>query len=1832
MKTKFKHFGNSAIALVLSAIMLLSSSIVGSSSTVNTKTSEAVSESTAAVAEATSTGINTEEVKAEETASENGSVFVDNEEVKKTNSEETATIKLGNKNKNLPEVSGTSYNIYFFYPEKVYSGGNAQTFNWLKIWSWNNSTGVHNTNTGEEWPGTAVTSTNSDGLYVINLDSSDDRIIFNICNNGNLVKQSSDITIDTSNGNIFSFYGNTGLTYGVTNTLYYKSSSGTPTAYSFTDRTGEGDDRVKTVYTNATFPGVTMDSVTDDIYSVEVPSYYESIIFKNDNGQTADLKIQYNANGTVSENYFDGTGWDVYGDGGIDIDDGNTYLLYSVNSYNTWTPRYAHFWNGSSDLTTWPGVKLKKVQGYNNLYALNVSSYSAATKVQFSDGTGTAEQTGERDYDYSAHQGEDMNFSYSSTTYNSSSSTKKVYVANQQKYNYTDKNYNVHYVRRFDVKDFSELTGNDTSEPSLGSNIRVYAKSGTVRDQGSSSTAQYNKYSELADTMIYADGTTASNDSNGYHGFSYYKNDWWSYSVNGGGNRVTLAHAAKGTKINITTTIKSSFRSKYYVKAFCINGESYNIIDESQADTTNGVYTCSYYVPSNVDAVEITPIYYYIEGYNSSDYITFSVEDFAGSVKTKWGNTIACYAWYENGNNGATADNEVNQQALGGYPGQPMLHEGGSYYMQLPKSTSELGNIKGITLNNYVWDDVHGYYLRTYTDFNGLNNTSDSSFNDVTNRKEANAQTYDYDDFAALKDLNDVSEIIFSFKYRTFNNHGAAYGDSYANDGNLPQAGNISASDAANKFGANANGWNVLVDYDDHPVDLFGNDLTNVYPKDKNVFNEDNTRKLFVVSDGYINYYTDSTYEENNSYVDRVSDDYLGEYATKWYVYTFDGNTYTYQGALPPSAFISDTTLAGYSTINSSNETAAKTHFAKYLDSTVHSAAVDALFGTYKTLFNKYKNWPVEITYESALNSNGRYGANDKNYGYRNDGRWYYSRSTSTITAETKIYIIDSNGTLNYDGITYTKDEYVSGKNVGTITGAKACFDNSELGLPHAGSTSLSDITKDPDDYFQLQADSVSTVTDGDKTYNYVFQGWYLDTGGDVLNPITENTKAYRKMNSFATFVAVYSKEEVADASTKVLLVNHGLYAEQNLSSTDPAAHDGTGMTYVESIVVTDSTGETTYATVTGNEVDSLHTAVGGLEALNTGTNKVTVTIRTVPESDAELTNIYQYDENGSSTKYASKDITSAVTSSTGTTVSYTYTVSELFGSGENEQSFVVLDLFSDLKLSNSSKDIPLEFNFYDRDVKNNTTATIKSTPTTLHYTLTDITDYTSLKNKLGSFVGTESDEGITFLGDLTNVLDEYYIWSTQTQAIDTLSGFGGHHYYKDDTVDEFGAQDEGVVMYSDLENYDAVKAYHTDYLGTPQTSGENWVTYYDSENNPIPVNGQVLADQGVFNDNVNPAEVSRIVVWAFNTPKKYTLTVCTDQKYALEFGEEETYHGTLISANQGIDDDELYFFGDENECATLGEYYGFYNQRVGAADTEGAEDNGSDRAVDYLINYFGRTGEGAVTTDIAYTGDVVEAPVEAKGPEYTDSNKETQTTYYFDGWYIKAHNGEYVKVSSDRVYGNRITTNLTIYSMYKKTNGYANGASSIGGTAATSNGKDIYIDDSKVKNVRLNTQLNVYYNGKHIDNDSNIKQVSVIYVNLNDSEVGDDAAIATAGAAARSWINTNSNFLTQATNPAKVRKSGKVELYTGDTDKHVVIMDTYQNTNPASGNLQITLTSKNRIQFVLPMTSELYNGTYSNLIAFVAIQYDDGTNPSEWLVSDNYVSYIPESVENVED
>lgn len=452
-------------------------------------------------------------------------------------------------------------------------------------------------------------------------------------------------------------------------------------------------------------------------------------------------------------------------------------------------------------------------------------------------------------------------------------------------------------------------------------------------------------------------------------------------------------------------------------------------------------------------------------------------------AKAKWGDTIACYAYYN------------SDHALGDYPGQPMVNAEGSIYMQIPKHIgADASNVvKGITLNNYVWDFVH------------------VSGNDKT-RESKNCQTYDYDDFKYLANMSkvnsgdsvaDIKNIVYRFKYHTYNNTSA-------------EAGNV-PKDTLTGTKVDDTKYEVFVDYYDKPTDIFGTII-----KGNDAVTVDTVKAqpeyLTIVSDGYVNYYKDTA-------------NYLGQYATKWYIYNEADQKVA---ALPPSALLYGLTKSSTQLENLVTQDTAPADFMS--DSGASADVISGYWDSFKLLYTKYAGKYAIINYESSIHSSGRDGA-IKQPGERCDGRWYYSVDKAKITGDIKIEYAD---TLDsFTTMTGVKtDTFIEGTATGKNTAAEGYFtspvDQSDARLTHVETTS------DNSENFKFTVGATSSTTSG-----YTFVGWYrlIDDTYKAVNDPSELNKTTGQVARNANVVLVARYIKTPGGS---MTFHHSLYNGEN--------------------------------------------------------------------------------------------------------------------------------------------------------------------------------------------------------------------------------------------------------------------------------------------------------------------------------------------------------------------------------------------------------------------------------------------------------------------------------------------------------------------------------------------------------------------------------------------------------------------------------------------------------------------------------------------------------------
>lgn len=522
----------------------------------------------------------------------------------------------------------------------------------------------------------------------------------------------------------------------------------------------------------------------------------------------------------------------------------------------------------------------------------------------------------------------------------------------------------------------------------------------------------------------------------------------------------TVKKVPDKSTVKVTTTIDESKTfagvsgSGYYVKGFSINGIFGGVLSQSEGKSHDSdVYTFEFTVNQelyNETKLEITPVYFLKD---DSNCVYFYIENY-DSAKQIWGNTPSCYVYYGSG--------KTTLEALGYYPGQPMVDYNGSIFTQIPKSIDNGGTtpvkITGMTLNNYVWDDVHSAY-------NGKN------------QREDNAQTYDYDDFVKIAESGAADNIIYRFKYNTFDNEPADTFD-------------------ASKY--DADGWEVFLDYQNYPTDIFGNIIGNKkldYKDTQSVTSQGNY--LSIISDGY----------QNN---------YIGKYATAWSIYNNDGDRVA---TIPSSALL-------YALGKSDEQIKKAIKLGTTPDDFLPGKeSRDTYWETFKTLYNDYKGVYAQINFEAAIK-----GGDD--YGNRLDGRWYYSQNQQEITGEIKIQYANTLDDYKVGGFHEDKfaDENASSI-VGTTTGASAYFTN-----PKDKVRKLETFADNTQDY-KFEVNATSTAA-------YTFVGWYRLIDGDykAINPsnMSSLTGAVTQ-NSDVTLVARYIKTPGGS-----MTFNHSLYNGTN--------------------------------------------------------------------------------------------------------------------------------------------------------------------------------------------------------------------------------------------------------------------------------------------------------------------------------------------------------------------------------------------------------------------------------------------------------------------------------------------------------------------------------------------------------------------------------------------------------------------------------------------------------------------------------------------------------------
>ncbi|MDY4812593.1 MAG: InlB B-repeat-containing protein, partial [Ruminococcus sp.] len=549
------------------------------------------------------------------------------------------------------------------------------------------------------------------------------------------------------------------------------------------------------------------------------------------------------------------------------------------------------------------------------------------------------------------------------------------------------------------------------------------------------------------------------------------------------------------------------------------------------------------------------------------------------------------------------------------------------------------------------------------------------------------------------------------------------------------------------------------------------------------------------------------TTEENKLYIVSTGNQNtsMGEWSTVWYVYDHSG-TYITQGL--PSDFIPRYTVGadGKQTIK---------------DPTEQTAAYKAIYDAGKQYTSAY------IAYESEQDAST--SSNSGNSGTRLDGRWYYARSDAELSVTTHVLYTDTNESATK----WSEDTYNSDL-TGAYTGALATVED------------VRDKTVSRNTSVTISA---SPSSKGNSKYTYKFVGWATNVTKNDDGTYTP-TKSTTLVDSTSIFSVVSDTDVYAlyvPVGEGYLVVNHSAY-----STVNSGANGGTGRYFVQAVVKHNDNTTNTYYAQNGVTVP-----------ITSDDQKVDVTLYTVSTNGCSYVGSYVY--NGLTQGY--NDITlkgdnsyvgKVNPASAPATATHTIKKAQLFN-GANQLT-KKLDYYSDLKTNT----ITVKLNYYDRKLVNGSPADISDKETTYTYKPATYPSSVYEKNAQGELVLKLSNLITYTVSNAVkpdNALDDYYYWTSQSEAVTAMSGMYNYHTGK---------------TYGETP-------YHTDHYGNVQNTGDKWVTYYKAD-------GTEIAE-----GNATAENVSTISIWYFNTPKKYsyTMSLATDSTDLAKNASGTYYYGT---------------------------------------------------------------------------------------------------------------------------------------------------------------------------------------------------------------------------------------------------------------------------------------------------------------------------------------------------
>lgn len=468
---------------------------------------------------------------------------------------------------------------------------------------------------------------------------------------------------------------------------------------------------------------------------------------------------------------------------------------------------------------------------------------------------------------------------------------------------------------------------------------------------------------------------------------------------------------------------------------------------------------------------------------------------------------------------------------------------------------------------------------------------------------------------------------------------------------------------------------------------------------------------------------------------------------------------------------------------------------------------------------------------------------------------------------------------------------------------------------------------------------------------------------------------------------------------------------------------------------------------------------------------------------------------------------------------------------------------------------VRVKINFFDRNTdKSGTPADIKSNATTYN------------KDYIGSdceqfFSGSTSEPspikkmitatGVKVEDKYKNVVDDYHLWTSQTDAENGIKKFATEESEYKNLVSK---------KYSDENNY----KFHSNNYGIPTT--ENWLTYTTVEGDVKSYEQAKTLETNTANIVNASKEIGQVNVWLFNTPKKYSVKV-------YEAPENSNKDNMTV-----LENGKFIFNGTVSKT-----FNAYYNQRIG---TE-TGDTPQDENTNHLKNY----GLSGIIKD------------SSNNPVVLNTAKEIKVgndTYKFSYWSFD-ENGKTV-ASTNYGYNYRITTDTDLYPVYEKTPMRLNRDNV--GVTTTANQIDVFFDDKGVAKTRLNTVINPY---NCDDNDSRISHVSAIYIIASKNATVDKSVIDGLKKIIHKYYTDNSVTSSGSMDISTLINNDSTLKIKDENGKEVTIKKGmyYVYTKDAAN-----LTNKNRTEFTLTFdTSALLN---RRLLAFTAMKFNNDWKVSD--------------------